>query len=504
MAVRAALEEVQDGASGGLRKCFEQWPEMVEAVLELERVTRPREVALLRKSLGLPVSPYRQVAEGLLRQWHSLGDPSEQIFFAAELLAQGLPVLSAEVVALASLENSGSLLATMHAVAPRGNLRTQLAKILGERTESNVVSPLGFVLNRDCSAFHQGFFVDNHLVMVFRDYPGHYMVFSIGLGVGVETVSVMPVSGEQWIESVLGARDSKHTEAHTLDDCRTLLAASISKLEDKNISEQWRILGHLVEERLFPLDENAPGFVVGDYAARTMLDRLARTFLEDDVRALESLLSPGSSAAVLCELFGPNVIRILMGLNHGVERIDIGVETLDSNRARALMVGRSGTGQVLTRTRFFLLCNTDDWSIERLEFLGVGEGDQMFGPVWQVLSGEKMLPIIRYGDLAIAEQEIVAGFLDTGFRLDETASAISLLRKSGLVASPGSIAAACHFVFDRLYIGDEPLTSEKDWDEQLTRLCDRYEGGLVEAAELVGQLEMQLFSGGAYKQYLVG
>ncbi|MEE2750385.1 MAG: hypothetical protein VX519_03075 [Myxococcota bacterium] len=504
MAVRSALEEVQDGASDRLRKCFEQWPEMVEAVLELERVSRPREVALVRKSLGLPVSPYRQIAEGLLRQWQALGDPSEQIFFAAELLAQNLPVLSAEVVALATLETSGSLIATMHAVAPRGNLRTQLAKILGERSEPNGVSPLGFVLNRECSAFHQGFLVDDHLVMVFREYPGHYLVFSIGLGVGVESVSVMPVSGERWIEGVLEARDPNHTKAHTLDDCRTLLAASISRLEDNDLSEPWRILGHLVEERLFPVDEDAPGFVVGDYAARTMLDRLARTFLEDDVRALESLLYPGSSAAVLCELFGPNVIRVLMGLNHGVERIDIGVESLDSNRARALMVGRSGTGQVLTRTRFFLLCSTDDWEIDRLEFLGVGERDHMLGPVWQVLSGEKMLPIIRYGDLEVAEQEIVAGFLDTGFRLDETASAISLLRKSDLVAAPGSIAAACHFVFDRLYIGDEPLTAEEDWDEQLTRLCDRYEGGLDEAAELIGRLEMQLFSGGAYKQYLVG
>jgi len=477
---------------------------MVEAVLELERVTRPREVALLRKSLGLPVSPYRQIAEGLLRQWQSLGDASEQIFFAAELLTRSLPVLSAEIVALAALETSGPLIAAMHEVAPRGNLRTQLAKILSERAAGSSASPIGFVLNRDCSAFHQGFLVDNHLVMIFREYPGHYMVFSITLGLGIESVSVTPVSGENWIERVLVARDPNHTQAHSLDDCRTLLAASISRLEDNEASEAWRVLGHLVEERLFPVDEDAPGFVVGDYAARTMLDRLARTFLEDDVRALENLLSVGSSAAVLCELFGPGVIRVLMGLNHGVERIDIGVESLDSGRARALMVGRSGTGQVLTRTRFFLLCGTEDWEIDRLEFLGVGASDHMLGPVWQVLSGQKMLPIIRYGDLEIVEQEVVAGFLDTGFRLDETASAVSLLRKSDLVASPGSIAAACHFVFDRLYIGDEPLTDENDWDHLLMELCDRYEGGLEEAADLVAQLERKLFSGSAYKQYLVG
>ena len=62
----------------------------------------------------------------------------------------------------------------------------------------------------------------------------------------------------------------------------------------------------------------------------------------------------------------------------------------------------------------------------------------------------------------------------------------------------------CHFVFERLYIGDEPMALETDWDEALLRLCDRYEGGLDEAAPLVAQLEVQLIRGNTYKQYLVG
>ena len=168
------------------------------------------------------------------------------------------------------------------------------------------------------------------------------------------------------------------------------------------------------------------------------------------------------------------------------------------------MIGRTSVGQVLTRTRIFLVTSGQDWEIERLEVLGVGPGDEMYGPVWDVLSGHKMLPVQHFGDLSVAEQEIVAGFLDTGFRLDETASAISLLREAELVASPGSIAAACHFVFERLYIGDEPMSLETNWDDILTRHCDRYEGGLDEAADLVEQLETRLISRSNYKQYLVG
>ena len=483
--------------SDALLANFQEWPEMVEAVLEAERLAHPKGVSSIRRALGLPADPYPKSGRALLKAYTCCGTTSEKLFFAASVWTI-LPVLSAQVVALARVKNTGELLAAMHEVAPEDNLQAQLGRLISEMDETPEAP---FVLNRESNAFHKGFYVDDSLVMIFREYPGHYTLFSLTLGDGVEKISVWPVSGERWIEGVLQNRNPDHVEARSLDDCRTLVAGSICRLKGADASEEWALLGYLVEERLFPVAKNGVGFVVGDLQARTLLDDLARSLLDGDCATLGGLMQPGSMAAVLLELFGTQMIQWVLGLRHGVYRLDVGVETHSKNRAQALLVGRTRSGQVLTRTRIHLVGCGKKWEIQRLDVLGIGQGEELFGPIWDVLSGTHPIAIQRYGDLSMAEQELVAGMLDTGFRLDETAAAVALLRESEIVGHPGCLAAAVHLVFSRLQHDDplEPL----DWDDELSLLCDRYEGEINETADMVLRLERQLLTANTYRRYLV-
>jgi len=496
MAVRGTLGS--GGApSDALLANFKEWPEMVEAVLEAEREAHPKSVSATRRALGLPADPYRKAGRALLKAYECCGTASEKLFFAASIWTP-LPVLSAQIVALARIKGAGELLAAMHEVAPADSLQAPLGRLISQMEETPEAP---FVLNRESHAFHKGFLVDDSLIMIFREYPGHYTLFSLTLGEGVENVSVWPVSGERWIEGVLQHRHPDHVEARDLDDCRTLVAGAICRLKESDPSEEWLLLGHLVEERLFPVSKDGLGFVVGDLQARTLLDHLARSLVEGDCTTLKGLMQPGSMASVLLELFGTQMIQWVLGLRHGVYRLDVGVETQSKKRAQALLVGRTRSGQVLTRTRIHLVGCGEKWEIQRLDVLGIGQGDELFGPIWDVLSGTHSIAIQRYGDLSMAEQELVAGMLDTSFRLDETAAAVALLRESEIVGHPGCLAAAVHLVFSRLQHDDpvEPL----DWDQELSLLCDRYEGEVNEAADMVLRLERQLLTANTYRRYLV-
>jgi hypothetical protein len=496
MAVRSTLGN-GSAPSEALLANFKEWPEMVEAVLEAERAAHPKNVSAIRRALGLTADPYRKSGRALLKAYTCCGTLSEKLFFAASVWTP-LPVLSAQVVSLSRIKKAGEFLAAMHEVAPAGNLQAQLGRLISEMDETPEAP---FVLNRESNAFHKGFLVDDSLVMIFREYPGHYTLFSLTLGEGVENVSVWPVSGERWIEGVLQHRNPDYVEARSLDDCRTLVAGAICRLQEKDPSEEWAMLGHLVEERLFPVAKDGLGFVVGDLQARTLLDHLARSLLEGDGVTLQGLMQPGSMAAVLLELFGTQMIQWVLGLRHGVYRLDVGVETQSKKRAQALLVGRTRAGQVLTRTRIHLVGCGEKWEIQRLDVLGIGQGDQLFGPIWDVLSGARPIAIQRYGDLSMAEQELVAGMLDTNFRLDETAAAVALLRESEIIGHPGCLAAAVHLVFSRLQY-DDPLVP-LDMDEELSLLCDRYEGEINETADMVLRLERQLLTANTYRRYLV-
>ena len=253
MAVRGVLGTQDIAPSDALLARFQEWPQMVEAVLEDERSRYPEAVASIRDALGLPESPYVQGGLDLVREFSRCGDSAERLYFAATMLQGVLPVLSAQVVALGVTEGAESLLTALYEVAPDGNRRAQLGKIIAQL--ENVPQP-PFALNRQSNAFHEGCLVDDNLVMIFREYPGHYTLFSLRLGAGVEHVTIRPVSGEKWIEGVLQHRHPEHIEARSLDDCRTLVAGAICRLEDGEPAIDWSILGHLVEERLFPIDKN--------------------------------------------------------------------------------------------------------------------------------------------------------------------------------------------------------------------------------------------------------
>jgi hypothetical protein len=279
------------------------------------------------------------------------------------------------------------------------------------------------------------------------------------------------------------------------------LAAAISQLDQAKIGEDWRSLGHLVEERLFPDQGEGAGFVLGDLEARYLLDQLARVLLNKDLR-VPDLVYPGSSAAVLVELYGEEIIRGILGISHGVERLDIGMEQVGRYAARAVAVGRSERDQVLSRTRLSMFHDGSRWTIERIQALGVGPRDEMYGPIWDEITGHRPRPIKNYNRLPEHEQELLAGLLDTGFRVDQAAAAISMARNAGLEGAPGSLAAAYHSTYQRL-VDDMPANPEQDIARQIESLCDRYEGRVDETCALVNQLESQLIQHRQFARYIL-
>ena len=138
--------------------------------------------------------------------------------------------------------------------------------------------------------------------MVFRELPGHYSVFTVQLFDATLFAELTPIEGEQALHEFFAAPRSVNSQTLGLDACRAHIGAALAELKDRQASEAWQSLGHLLEERVFPTEEDGLGFVVGEQSARLLLDRLAQVIADDDESAVESLVAEGSHAGVLLSL----------------------------------------------------------------------------------------------------------------------------------------------------------------------------------------------------------
>ena len=477
VAVRDALRAVQTGADPRrtLDPFVAQQPSLVDAILEDERMRTPDAVAALRQHLGLAPDPWSELVQRITELDRAVVDPAERIRLAATLLigdAEGLP---AAVMALCHSTTSATLIAALHAVARPGQQRDLLEHhLLRMRREGHDVNP-GFVLNRRDSAFHQGFSEEDVLVMTFREYPGYFTVFALQLGRGIEDIVVRPVVGEVALEQTLMARNPEQRESIGVDDCRSLLAASIARLEDGAPCQAWLALGHLVDERLFGAGADGAGFVVGESSARVLVDRFARLVHDGEDEILDDMIHAHSRADVLLELFGVRFLRHVLGLTSGVARLDVTVEEVGSQHGNAMVVGRDASGGVLSNTRLRLLVTDEGWAVSDVEVVGVGAELKLFGPIWERLGGPNPLPYRDYDRLSEMEQELTAGLQHDRYRIDEIASAVLLGRDAELEGLPGEVAAAVHAAFD--YACGRPAS--------IPDLAERYEADAVQVATLL-------------------
>jgi len=450
LAVREALRAVVAGTDPrtALDPYIAQQPSLVDAILEDERMRTPKAVAALRQHLGLEPDPWSELVKRISALDRSVADPAERLRLAATLLIGDNEGLPAAVMALCHHTESSTLVSALHAVARRGDQRELLERHLLRMRRGGLDVTAPFVLNRDDSAFHQAFTESDILVMIFREYPGYFTVFALHLGRGIEDIVIRPVVGETALQQTLAARKPELREAVGLDGSRALVAAAIARLEDRNSTQAWLALGHLVDERLFGVRADSSGFVVGETSARVLLDRFARVVNGGQDEVLDEMVFSGSRADVALDLFGTRYLRLLLGLNAGVTRLDIALEEVGSHRGRALVVGREAGGTVLCNTRLQLVVVDDGWAICDLQVLGVGPERKLYGPIWERLGGPSPLPFRDYDALSEMEQELTAGLRHDGFRIDEIASAVLLGREAELQGSPGEIGAAIHAAFE--------------------------------------------------------
>jgi len=85
------------------------------------------------------------------------------------------------------------------------------------------------------------------------------------------------------------------------------------------------------------------------------------------------------------------------------------------------------------------------------------------------------MPVLSYDDLPQAEQEVIAALLDLGYGLEDLAMAVSQGRELQLAGTPGSVAAAMHYLF----------AASAGARAVLPELIDRYEGDGVEVEALL-------------------
>ncbi len=450
LAVREALRAVVEGTDprSALDPYIARQPSLVDAILEDERMRTPEAVAALRQHLGLEPDPWSELVKRIADLDRSVADPAERLRLAATLLIGDSDGLPAAVRALCHHTESATLISALHAVACRGQQRKLLERhLLRMRREGfDVTAP--FVLNRDDSAFHQAFTEGDVLVMIFREYPGYFTVFALHLGRGIEDIVIRPVVGETALQQTLAARKPELRESIGLNDSRALVAGAIARLEDRRSSQAWLALGHLVDERIFGVRADSSGFVVGESSARVLLDRFARVVNGGQDEVLEEMVFEGSRADVVLDLFGTRYLRLLLGLNAGVARLDITLEEVGTHRGRALVVGRDTGGVVLCNTHLQLVVTDEGWAICDLQIRGVGPQQKLYGPIWEHLGGPSPLPFRDYDALSEMEQELTAGLRHDGFRVDEIASAVLLGREATLQGEPGEVGAAIHAAFE--------------------------------------------------------
>ena len=504
IAVRHALEGIRRGPTrlDDLQTALMDYPSLVEATIERERIMDAQAVGLLRLALGMGLNPWDQRAKQAIRIYQSTRNSEDKVRFAAGLLQGEKVCLPALALAVCRNPDGLELLVAMHSVAPHGEPRRELAKAITQR-HSGVIDSPPMVINRDGAAFHHGLMTDGSLVMVFREMPGHYSLFSVQLHDELLLMGLEALVGEQALHQRLSKVSNTPSEALGMDDCRAHLGAALAALADRQASEAWRSLGHLLEERLFPTEEDGSGFVVGEQSARLLLDRLAQVLVEEHDSALMDLVEPGSHAGVLMELYGPSFLQHVIGISHGVNRVDASVETMGDSTATALVVGRTEHAVVLTRTEMQLARVGTDWRIRKIEVQGIGSHDGMYRPIWEILSGEVALPIRSYGNLPESEQELIVGLLDTGFRVDEVAAAVTMRRQLHIEGHPGTVAAACHAAYEQL-VDTRPVGySDRRYGTRLVELCERYEAELSQAASLTGTVEAALMRKQQFRVYML-
>ena len=474
--LRAALLALEEGESLSLERLrlLKKWPFQVHGFLEDERERRPSEVEALRALLGLDPDLWVDLVAGAIAVYQRAEDAEERIWIAASLLSLDNTELNGVVTTLCHHALGLPLMVAMHAVARPGASRHLLAGHLARRARTEELPAPDFQLNRESSAFHDGFVVGSVLVMVFREYPGAYTLFHCRLGEGVEDLTVVPVRGEAALVEALGEQAIEGRERVGLDVCRARLAGSIAQLEGRQSSPSWQSLGHLVEERLFE-DDAHEGFVVGERGARLLLDRLAAVALGHDARALMDLVRPASPAAVALGLYGAQFVRLLFGVEQGVSRLEIRLEQEGESSGMAVAIGRSALGQALTNTRLHLSRAGDEWWLARLELGGLGDEDQVLRPIFEGLFGRSALPVLDFDELPLSEQAVIAALLDLGYGLEDVALAVSQARELQFDGPEGSVAAATHYLF----------AASKGVRVGLSELLDRYEADLFEVDDLL-------------------
>ena len=102
IAVRHGMESVRTGRLDfrSLEEALEEFPSLVEATIERERILDPQAVGALRMALGLELNPWDLRAKEAIRIYENTRAPSDRARFAAGLL-QGetvcLPALALAV-----------------------------------------------------------------------------------------------------------------------------------------------------------------------------------------------------------------------------------------------------------------------------------------------------------------------------------------------------------------------------------------------------------------------
>jgi len=484
MAIRDALDAVENGRDPQthLGPVLALQPSLVDAILEDERLARPESVSQLRTKLGLDADPWSEVVERITALDANACDATERLRLAATLLIGEKEGLPAAVTALCHHPQAAQLVAALHAVAHSGAQRRLLEGQLIRMRRNGCRAEAPFLLNRRDSAFHDAFVDGDVLVCVFREYPGVFTVFAMQLGIGIEDLVVRPVTSEAQLGEVLAAQAPERREPQSQDGCRALIAAAIARLGQENPSQAWLSLGHIVEERLFGAAGNEDGFVVGELQARVLVDRFARVLTRNEEELLDELVAPNTRADTLLDLFGVRFLRHVLGLRFGVARLDVAMEQIGDQNAEAIVTGRTDAGVVLSRTRLRLVQGADTWLVRDISATGIGAEDCMYGPIWERLTRANPLPFRAFDDLLEAEQELCAGLLADGCRLEEIATAVLIARDANLDEDAGTIAAATHAAFE--YANGRPCA--------LHPLCDRYAADPVEVAMLLEQLTSSL------------
>jgi hypothetical protein len=508
IAVRKALytEHRDEISADELKQMKERWPSIFEAIIERERIHDAAAVGWLRMYLGMAINPWKQRADESVRIFQRMAKPEDMARFAAGLLQGEQMCLPALVLAVCSNSEGLPLLIAMHMISPKGEPRRQLAREIVHFGVTEFPEP-PFPLNRDGAAFHTGFIADAKVNVVFRESPNNFTIFTLDLNTSTISESdlmmrLRPVCGVDNLNAETLSIAGESPASISLDDCRAYIGEALGELKARDASEAWRSLGHIMQERIFPVEQDCSGFVVGHPEARLFLDRFARAIIDDE-EVLSELIVEGSFAAVIMEIYGFDYIREITGVSHGVSRLDVTMESIQPETAKARIVGRTERSEVISVTNLSLCYGDGGWQVSQISASGIGASEMMYRPIWEVVSGERPLPVLNFGGVCAAEQELLVGLQDAGFRIDEVAAALRMGRDFEVIGSPGAVAAACHATYEQLVDTRTTGLSDRKYGGRVVELCDRYDADITESVRLANQLEQKLVNGHEFRQYMI-